>query len=86
MPIPKHIADAFLKYATDRSAPELTNDMLRVLYQPFNAFIGTHSIFHDQCASNWIGSWRPGDKDVALDGDFTAAQLRALADYMDNNS
>lgn len=32
--------------------------------------------------SPWI-DWRPGDERSTLDGDFTAAELRAIADHMD---
>ncbi len=30
-------------------------------------------------------SWDSGDEEACLDGDFTAAQLRAIADFMDSD-
>lgn len=31
----------------------------------------------------WYLAWTPGDKDAVLDGKFSAAELRAIADHMD---
>lgn len=31
-------------------------------------------------------SWEPGDKTITLDGEFTADELRALAEHMDKES
>lgn len=35
-------------------------------------------------AVSWYLDWAPGADTATLDGDFTAAQLRAIADHMDN--
>lgn len=31
----------------------------------------------------WYVAWTPGSKDAVLDAEFTADQLRWIADYMD---
>jgi hypothetical protein len=31
----------------------------------------------------WYLAWTPYDKEATLDGEFTAADLRSIADYMD---
>ncbi len=51
---------------------------------PFWTFLNTHPAWTDN--SEWVGDWEPGCEDVHLDGTFTAAQLRTIADYMENNS
>lgn len=30
----------------------------------------------------WYLAWKPGAEEAVLDGKFTAAELRAIADYM----
>jgi hypothetical protein len=51
---------------------------------PFWIFLSKHPAWPDNI--DWVGDWDPSCSDVMLDGNFTAAQLRALADYMENNS
>jgi len=33
----------------------------------------------------WYLSWSPSSEQAALDGEFTSAELRAIADYMDEH-
>ena len=33
----------------------------------------------------WYLCWNIGDTEAVLDGTFTSTELRAIADYMDNN-
>lgn len=32
---------------------------------------------------SWYLSWKRGDREATLDGEFNAADLRSIADYMD---
>lgn len=59
------------------------------LYKPFGDFIENHPLFKEaDLGVGDIGPWAPGVFDFVFigNGHYTAGQLRAIADYMENNS